>query len=67
MSGVWSQNVSVGMSPKILHLEALKDCNDLAPLNVSLLRVSSLPTETSIADRYSLSSKVPAGNSVKNW
>ena len=66
-SGLWSQNVSLGISPRMLDLEALKDCRDLAPEKVSVLRVSSLPTETSITCKYALFLNVPGGKSVKKW
>ena len=34
---------------------------------MSLPRVSSLPTETSITCKFVLFLNVPGGNSVKNW
>ena len=64
---MFSQNVSLGISPWRLQLAALKDSRDFAPLKVSLLIVSRLPFETSIAYKCPLFIKVPVGNLVKNW
>ena len=67
MSGVCLQNVSLGISPRRRHLEALKDSRDLAPLSVSPLRIASLPTAIFIAVKFDLFIKVSGVNSGKNW